>query len=676
MHFQNVFNGGVSRILFSWIIFTLLLVGCSKKKGMDPPFTGDLVNLSVLVQGVKSPDISSSLRASIGNQVGLHLPEKRNSVTLFEDDVFLDIISEEEDLPSDIDFNSSIKGRAKYAADVVPMENGIKYRLMLYNATSDEFYASVEATVGQTQHISVIPGQEYKWYAYSYNTNSAIPIPSNVNNPTIITPTTTTLLYASGTTIASTEGTALPIIFAHQLTQLKVEVKEGIRAILSTVGTFNQSDYVKTSIFNLKDGIKGPLSSAGITTLNFSSFTKNDTIMRVAEYYTADDMLTSYNVNISSIRLQYTSTSQRTLDSNLPSSGNITFTFPESPLSKKGYILKGALKISFVLPLMKIQPFANNDLNNTYRIAPGSKVHSFLTDQRNFGTLSTSYVKSNGFNIPTPSAANLAAATNAGRARLNALLNNPAEYPDILIFSNYHDYASYGGHELMNDFLLAGGAIFYAYDNANLEDPDKAGPGLALIVDDPGANLQKRIENNSVYAFTDTPSGADDALILRGPFGNITPYYWGQDRQGTSYITNITNSNIIIYSNQPVNKTPNNFINQGAFLRHKTKNFFFVGDGGFYGGRPAYANSLNREPFRTNANNFPVLAAYGDAYDGFPAGHWQIANSFVFGNAIAYMMDRVHYYGINRSVSGRSVTPDPIQADEIDEPDEPGEIGN
>ncbi len=689
MHFNNVFNGGVSRILFPWIIFTLLLVGCSKNKEVDSPLTGDLVNLSVLVQGVKSPDISTSMRASIGNQIGLHIPEKRNSVTLFEDDVFFDIISEEEDLPSDIDFNSSINGRVKYAADV-PMENGIKYRLMLYNATSDEFYASVEATIGVPQHISVIPDQQYNWYAYSYNTNEAIPPPSNLTTPSIVTPTANTLLYASGTITATTDDTALPITFAHQLTQLRVEVKEGIRSILTTVGSFAQSDYIQTCSFNLKDGTKGTLSSVGITSLQFSAYTKNDTVMRVAQYYTANDEISSYDVNISSISLQYTSTSTRMLDTGLPGSGNLSFSFPTTPSSKKGYVLKGALKLSFLIPQMKIQTFSNSANDNGYRLGPTTNAYLFLMDANNFGANANSTVKSKSFVITPPTPDNLGDATNAARTKFNNLLNNPANYPDILVFANYHDYASYEGHELMNKFLLAGGGIFYTHDDAGLEDSDKGSPGLSLILDSPGALLQKHTESYSVYPFVNTLKGANDGVILGGPFQpplpdplpsplptptnsslnsppRISPlswYYWGQDRIGTSYITDISNENVIIYSNQPSNHAPNTFTNQGSFLRHNTKNFFFAGDGGFFLGRPAYATSTTREPFRINATtHIPILAAFGNAYSGSPAGSWQIANSFVFGNAMAYMMNRIHYYGINRTGSVLLV-PDPTGPDD------------
>lgn len=687
MHFQNGFIEGVSRILFSLMIFTLLLIGCSKNKGVDSPFTGDMVNLSVLVQGVKSPDISSSLRASIGNQVGLDLPMKRHSVTLSEDDVFYDIISEEEDLPSDIDFNSSINGKVKYATDV-PMESGIKYRLMLYNATSDDFYVSIEATVGQTQHISVIPGQEYKWYAYSYNTNTAIAPPANLNNPSIMTPTETTLLYASGTIIATTDDTALPITFAHQLTQLRVEVKEGIRSILATVGSFGQSDYIQTCSFNLKDGTKGTLSSVNRTSLQFSAYTKDDTVMRVAQYYTANDEISSYDVNISSINLQYTSTSTRLLDAGLPGAGNLSFNFPTNPSSKKGYVLKGALKLSFLIPEMKIQTFSNSANDNGYRLGPTTNAYLFLMDANNFGGNANSTVKSKSFNITPPTSDNLGDATNAARTKFNNLMNNPATYPDILIFANYHDYASYEGHELMNKFLLAGGGIFYTHDDASLEDADKGSPGLSLILDSPNALLQKNSENYSVYPFVNTLKGANDRVILGGPFQPALPaplpsptptnsslnspprisplswYYWGQDRIGTSYVTNISNQDIIIYSNQPSNHAPNTFTNQGCFLRHNTKNFFFAGDGGFFLGRPAYATSTTREPFRITAtSHIPVLEGFGNAYSGSSAGSWQIANSYVFGNAIAYMMNRIHYYGINRT-GGVLVVPDPTGPDD------------
>jgi hypothetical protein len=51
------------------------------------------------------------------------------------------------------------------------MQNGIKYRLLIYDAVSNALVKDVDGTAGTAPSIQVDGGKQYKWYIIS--TNSA-----------------------------------------------------------------------------------------------------------------------------------------------------------------------------------------------------------------------------------------------------------------------------------------------------------------------------------------------------------------------------------------------------------------------------------------------------------------------------------------------------------------------
>lgn len=651
-------RSSVIQILHYLLSFLLFFTSfsCSKSDKVLDNYDG-ATNFIIQIEGAGDVMNSSSLKASASDYAKVNGISSHNGLKTFvKDDLVLESRAiREENGPS---FGKKVQQKL-YAANTAPMQNNIKYRIMLYTS-SNILVSSVEGKVGEALRIPAIPNESYSWYAYSYNTIDPIAAPDPAN-PVIKTPFDRPLLYAKGTIIAGDETTVLPITFRHQLAQLKVEVKEstGLRAILGISGSFTKNDYIQTSTFNLRTGDKtGSLASANVTDLNFVTELAGDTVKKVAKYYTANTDLGAYSVKINTLDIQYTSTTTKSLiSSNLPNNGEVSFSFSSTVESKKGYVLKGVLQMSFVLPTMKILPFSNALDSDGYRFGTGSAAGVFLRASDNFGPTSQ-YVKIKSLNIVAPNSANEATQNATGWNRFKALMSNPADYPDILVVANWYNYLNDEGWDLLKTYIDRGGNVLYTHDEPDPVYEKYAQRGIGNILGQT-VTMSDITEFYGIYKFTDTERGANDAEIVNGPFGDVRPYNWGQDRVGTSYVNGYTGNDIIVYSNHSqIHITP--IVPGACFFRHKTKGFFFVGDGGFYNnpnGNSAQ-NSFTDFPFRINlTTKFPILANFGDAPKvGSPTygtvsgtGKFTIANSMVFGNIIAHMLNRAHYYGINRN---------------------------
>lgn len=143
----------------------------------------------------------------------------------------------------------------------------------------------------------------------------------------------------------------------------------------------------------------------------------------------------------------------------------------------------------------------------------------------------------------------------------------------------------------------------------------------------------------------------------------------GQDRVGTVYVQQgCAGNNAIVYSHKSQNLAAPSTSGM-AFFRHKTKNFFFVGDGGFvanpwssgdYGG----AASWSAYAFRTKGGtgldkDFPIVSMYGKAaafnspiyyapHKGAVVGTYPVVNSMIFGNILAWMLEQATFYPVKR----------------------------
>lgn len=68
--------------------------------------------------------------------------------------------------------------------------------------------------------------------------------------------------------------------------------------------------------------------------------------------------------------------------------------------------------------------------------------------------------------------------------------------------------------------------------------------------------------------------------ILNGQVGDARGQYWGEDAGTTLGIVNVPLSQVTVYSyGQAINRTGSN--SGITMFKHNTKNFFYIGDGGF-----------------------------------------------------------------------------------------------
>ncbi|HFK5529347.1 TPA: hypothetical protein ACGZ99_003424 [Elizabethkingia anophelis] len=152
-----------------------------------------------------------------------------------------------------------------------PMITGTKYRLLIYDATSNTLVKDVDATVGTNPTIQVESGKQYNWYAISTNSN----ISPTVNPTTGIVSGNSLankdILYNHGTVDTQYGENNLDIIFKHH--NYSIEVDLDTRGMFGTInnstsleiGTGTDSNFssvIKTGDLNLFTGLYSNLQDA------------------------------------------------------------------------------------------------------------------------------------------------------------------------------------------------------------------------------------------------------------------------------------------------------------------------------------------------------------------------------------------------------------------------------
>lgn len=666
-------------IVIATFFSVLFNTGCSKLDKNGNSF-GTAV-LTFKIEGLKDANSVLNAKASLrsSNIKRLNLEDNLYKETMTNDDYSFDVRTEQNNITSVYEGKklSNDDKLSKLANTTTSlMGQDIHYRLIVLTL-SDDLVASVDVKVGQVQHISVTPGQSYKWVAYSFN--STTPIPNvDMNNPIIETPTTKALLYASddNTGPITSDGHVIPIVFNHQLTQLEVRVgvteADPFRTLTEVTGEF-VGNAVKKCNFNVVTGQKtSALTPVDVGLMSFSQLNVGSNKVLVSNnYYTADDSYTTYSVKINSLKLQNTATQERDLTTLLPTpSGGIQgqVNFKGFTSSNKGNILIGILEITVneTIPVMQVLGVANIDFTGYgIKLESGTASGNFLRSAYNFGP-SSNYVKINSLNVSS-----LSSAENSGNNYQSyiatSVLNNPTNYPDILVISNGSGLLNASSWEAVRRYLLAGGNVFYTQD---VYDED-AKNFLTNILGEP-VEITFISETSGVYKFIDTNEGAADLDILNGPFGDARPYLWGQDGGGSAYVHSASGnplSNIIAYSTHSQNY-PNPGPNKTNFFRHKSLSFFYVADGSYLANNnlttegPTGPAKFTGVPFRINGGAgldayFPKISNYGlAAQSNSPSalaglhssdGSYQIANSMIFGNIISWMLRRAQFYPVNRT---------------------------
>ncbi|MDR2230098.1 MAG: fimbrillin family protein [Flavobacteriaceae bacterium] len=532
-----------------------------------------------------------------------------------------------------------------------PMPTGYTYRILIYDKATGLLWKTLQATSGTPVSLDAVKGGTYTWYAYSYNNNDAIPEPANTASPAIDTAIDKDLLYATGEVVVAKtpqnqqDTYNIAITFQHKVAQVSVKVDASVLAEYATINSFKasfaQNNYLKKGTFDIKGG---SISNLQVIPTTDIFTTLSPTNVWEANYYTADPAaLTSYKVNIDDLQVHFTDAAPAVADRNLATYNgaankpSFTYNFT-SPAS--GQRLFGVANLWYMLTSKRILHISNNT-SYGYALEQG-RSWAFLNAKENFGNLSTSLVKmapwtsgggawigGNATDDKTENWVNYSASTTGDNNIINKI--NPTDTskkPDIIIL----------GYDVLY--------IRPAVATALLDYINNNGIVIMLLQDSVGA--ENRSFFNSLFGVSNITldsNGSAGAMyplvgtdpndkILNGQVGDARGQYWGEDAGTTLGIVNVPLSQVTVYSyGQAINRTG---ANSGiTMFKHNTKNFFYVGDGGFVSNGDLTSAVIC--PFNYDATTKrPLPKPYGDAGNGYTARSKSAYNSVVMGNIMVW----------------------------------------
>lgn len=545
----------------------------------------------------------------------------------------------------------------KLAANI-KMNNGIKYIIILVNTTTNHSEFIGQATVGESLEIDAVKGESYNWYAYSYNTTADIQLPTSIDDE-IDTPIDKELLYAKGTTTISTTttNTPIPIIFQHKLSEIVFE--------LDTDRLFGEIN--NDLVLEFVDGnplSKGKFSLKTGQTNNIIPYTKpivlqNDPVkenVKIARFYVVDISKTpSFSINVSNMKVTYLNNVQSGVVAP-NTTRKVEFNWGENARLGKRYI--GKLKLWYVFPKRTIlhvtrtgtelygyaaQPYSAN--GTTLTPDNNKAAYNLIAEPKNYGSLLESVVRSGGFD-------------HIRCYQDGTLYTFLANKPDIVIISVYYQMSSEDRSSLIT-YLNQGGVLLLLTDGVNAGDRNAQQPFFRDFFNNQTITLQNTgYSSGALYKMV----GINDE-ILNGPFGDVRDKYWGEDASATTSLSNVPSTEVTQYSAaKAANGTT--AANGITMFKHNTKNFFWIGDGGFLSNelsRGIYS-SYTIEPFATvnlsqsgstnpvnefNYNNYPIPKKYGYSGNGISVGTTDVYNSTVFANIMSWAVINAEFFGIN-----------------------------
>lgn len=625
-----IFASRIQKLIIMLVCTGLIFSSCSKEKEVNttPDETGNVIfSMSAVTDNI----IANPVTKAAANTASK--PEGSSKTVKLENGVMA-TASASEGTYSGVGAPIAVKAASARAANgtvagkVTP---GVNYRILIYDNTGT-FVKSVSAVSGTDMPIMLPIGKQLVWYAYSYNDNNPIAEPADLNNPSIATPNDKDLLYATGSFTSSESVTKIPITFDHKLARIDVHVNsDQLSATITQIaGTIANTSGINSGTLDLRTGAVSNISNTTIGNLTWTNADGSTTPsnQKYASYYTADpSALTSIQLKLTQLDVTYVNNSTATLIT--PASPSTVSFGTYAPAV--GKILLADLKLWKVIPVKKILHLSTTSIYGY--AAENAASANVIGDARNFGTTAASVVKSAGFTHVGP---NLTSVQRI--AEINAK-------PDIIIIG-YAYTPNAAELTALTAYLNAKGVII-----CQMEDPAGLQTTLRSFLANPAITVSSRNSAGAVY-----PLNSVNDEILNGPFGNLTSgKYWGEDASATGVISGLNLANITVYSGGSGYNWPTSNPGTVSMFKHNTLNLFVAGDGGFLSNHNTVGNSTSNtiEPFAVNANNFPISRAYGIASTSsspagtLPAGSWQVSNSIVFANAMAWAIKRAQFYGIN-----------------------------
>jgi len=313
-----------------------------------------------------------------------------------------------------------------------------------------------------------------------------------------------------------------------------------------------------------------------------------------------------------------------------------------------------------VIGQKKIIAFGTND----YGFASGAGIggcYDMVTDIMNYGTDPNSIVKYDGFTSVvcqdhTGSYTGPITSIPNTDALMKPITQKGTGY-DIIIISYAAAILSQLQIDSLTNFVNNGGVLI---DIDQFNTPNDINLIQSIFGETPFTNYA----DGAVFFFSDPAhSGGGSGSLIKmnpgindelsnGPFGDVRNSQWGDDTPNTTTGLLTPPFGAIVYAGATGAST--GVINVGGaqvtILRHPTKNFIWIGDGGFIG-----ANTVNPSytdhPFKTASRvinghtypHFPYSELYG--YSTYP--RLPVCNSIFFANIMAWALTQAEINGIN-----------------------------
>ncbi|WP_313187958.1 hypothetical protein [Sphingobacterium siyangense] len=648
----NMLGNSIIMLLGIWLISS-----CSRKENLDLANEG--TKLTIQVAGVIGTDLITMNKASASKS------SSSTSSAGLASGFNADIHSEQIPISS-IEAsrsNTTISTKASSnRATTQNMQSGFKYRILVYNKSTGQLWRTVQAVAGTPLSIDVTKGNSYAWYAYSYNDAEDLPEPTNLSDPAIETNISKDLLYAKGEiTIAQTaanqqDNYPINIVFNHRVAQVYVKVDASILADYANINSikvsFDKDTYLKKGVFNVKnDQIS---QSEAVSTSTIFSALEADNIYE-ATYYTVDlTAVSTYKIVLDDLNVTFkdvdVSIANRNLATYNGAANKPSFTYNYSS-PQAGQRLAGIANLWYTLASKRILHISNNTTFG-YALEQGPS-WNFLNALENFGNLPNSLVKMapwasgqgawiGGSTSDDKSqnwiyyGANSTVDTQIAN-RLGA--SNTTNRPDIVILGYDVLYLRPAVVTALLNYMNDKGIVI-------LTMQDNVGPeNISFFNQLFGVNniqLSLRGPAGSMYPLI----GNDpNDIILNGRIGDARGKLWGEDAGTTLGIINAPTSQITIYSKgQPINDATT-YADRVTMFKHNTKNFFFIGDGGFVsynGGTSAVICPFNYDPVTKR----PLPKPFGYAGNGYAEKSQNAYNSIVMGNIMLWTARTAEFDGL------------------------------
>lgn len=655
---------------FVVIVLNLVLISsCAKQDDQRDSIKDGPIKLMINVKGFNADNGIMKQASTKLNELdiegGVILDRKTYNGSSKEGRLEIDFISSVEDInsmsgePSIKSFSNLQKMAAVVQED---MTTGVTYCFMIYKYNSGVVGDLVDVRLGEVgspMETWVNDTDSFIWYAYSFNSSDSISLPDR-NNPVITTSTTSPLLYAQGTlsqaNIAALGGD-LPILFNQKLSKVEVEIDtrslfaDMVNVTANFVGT-----PISTGVFNVKSGTISNITPVDVGNINMRNTNVGSSRLKenITNYYTATS-LTSISVKFTEFTILHPNRAGVDLTPQLPNGGTAVFSGFTTNADGTGKLLKATLRPYLILPTKKFLTLGTKAWAGDakgFAANSGTLSGNFLRSSYNIG-LSSNFIR-----MANPVFVDYFSDQLTTSTTLQSILST--QEPDIVIASLMYNEITETDLDALEHFVLSGGVLFLLTETID----SKIQSMFREMMAEPDLTLKEHSEYAGIYKLKDI-----DPNVTNGIFGDVRGAYWGQDGTGSQYMENISNlSKLVVYTNGSVDYAPQNGV---TMFRHTQRSLFFVGDTGFLAGL-SNDNSWEYNPYQVvnesvyfpkNKPNYGAAASESTALEfGKSRGSWSVSNSLIFGNALAWLIERAHFFG--RNLNGSSVQDEFIQTKE------------